>query len=146
MLIRGLYNWWWKRTSRLTSKIRIWKGVRDKRNCNLVSWKNIHSLPQKFIRHRKNSENLIVHLFFLLIVWFVTKPWRDKNNVKIEFRQIFLRLFQVLPRFISPYIIFRLIMKLLRRLLWTLYSKELAGLRIWGTLWLYPTFFQENVH
>ena len=146
MLNRRLYKWWWKRTSRLTSKIRIWKGVRDKRNCNLVSWKNIHSLPQKFIRHRKNSENLIVHLFFLLIVWFVTKPWRDKNNVKIEFRQIFLRLFQVLPRFISPYIIFRLIMKLLRRLLWTLYSKELAGLRIWGTLWLYPTFFQENVH
>ena len=146
MLIRGLYNWWWKRTSRLTSKIRIWKGVRDKRNCNLVSWKNIHSLPQKFIRHRKNSENLIVHLFFLLIVWFVTKPWRDKNNVKIEFRQIFLRLFQVLPRFISPYIIFRLIMKLLRRLLLTLYSKELAEVCIWGTLWLYPTFFQENVH
>ena len=146
MLIRGLYNWWWKRTSRLTSKIRIWKGVRDKRNCNLVSWKNNLSLPQKFIRHRKNSENLIVHLFFLLIVWFVTKPWRDKNNVKIEFRQIFLRLFEVLSRFISPYIIFRLIMKLLRRLLWTLYSKGLAGLRICGTLWLYPTFFQENVH
>jgi hypothetical protein len=47
----------------------------------------------------------------------VTKPWRDKNDVKIEFRQIFLRLFQVLPRFISPYIIFRLLMKLLRRLL-----------------------------
>ena len=146
MLIRGLYNWWWKRTSRLTSKIRIWKGVRDKRNCNLVSWKNIHSLPQKFIRHRKNSENLIVHLFFLLIVWFVTKPWRDKNNVKIEFRQIFLRLFQVLPRFISPYIIFRLIMKLLRRLLWTLYSKGLAGLCIWGTLWLYTTFFRGISH
>ena len=60
---------------------------------------------------------LLYICFFLLIVWFVTKPWRDKNNVKIEFRQIFLRLFQVLPRFISPYIIFRLIMKLLRRLL-----------------------------
>jgi len=89
---------------------------------------------------------LLYICFFLLIVWFVTKPWRDKNNVKIEFRQIFLRLFQVLPRFISPYIIFRLIMKLLRRLLWTLYSKELAGLCIWGTLWLYTTFFRGISH
>ena len=40
--------------------------LKNKRNCNLVSWKNIHSLPQKFIRHRKNSENLIVHLFFFI--------------------------------------------------------------------------------
>ena len=61
---------------------------------------------------------ILLYIFFiLLIVWFVTKPWRVKNNVKIEFGQIFLRLSQVLPRFISPYIIFRLILKLLRRLL-----------------------------
>ena len=59
MLIKRLYNWWWKRTSRLTSKIRIWKGVRDKRNWNLVSWKNIHSLPQKFIRHRKSRKHIV---------------------------------------------------------------------------------------
>ena len=69
-------------------------------------------------------------LFIMLLVWWVTKPWRKKNKVQIAYSQIFLRLLRLLPRYISPYILIRLILKLIKKLkglwminLWSVYLK-----------------------
>ena len=55
-------------------------------------------------------------LLIMLLVWWVTKPWRKKNKVQIAYSQIFLRLLHLLPRYISPYILIRLILKLIKKL------------------------------
>ena len=55
-------------------------------------------------------------LLIMLLVWWVTKPWRKKNKVQITYSQIFLRLLHLLPRYISPYILIRLILKLIKKL------------------------------
>jgi len=59
---------------------------------------------------------LIFGGLFLIVVWIVTKPWRDKHNVRIEFRQLFLKLFGFGIRFISPIVMIRWIVKLIRHL------------------------------
>jgi len=55
-------------------------------------------------------------LLIMLVVWWVTKPWREKHNVQIAYSQIFLRLLHLLPRYISPYILIRLILRLIKKL------------------------------
>ena len=55
-------------------------------------------------------------LLIMLVVWWVTKPWREKHNVQITNSQIFLRLLHLLPRYISPYILIRLILRLIKKL------------------------------
>ena len=67
-------------------------------------------------------ENLNLHwtIFVDNVVSLVgDKTVEKKNKVKIAYSQIFFRLLHLLPRYISPYILIRLIMKL---------SKKLKGL------------------
>ena len=59
---------------------------------------------------------LIFGGLFLIVVWFITKPWRDKHNIRIEYRQLFLKLFRFGFRFISPIVLIRWIWKLIRHL------------------------------
>ena len=60
---------------------------------------------------------IYIGLFLLIIflVLWMTKPWR-KNKVQIAYSQIFYRLLHLLPRYISPYILIRLILKLIKKL------------------------------
>ena len=47
----------------------------------------------------------------LIVVWIVTKSWREKHNVRIEYKQFFLRFFRLIFRFISPIVIIRWLLK-----------------------------------
>mgnify|MGYP000111946036 CR=1 FL=1 len=59
---------------------------------------------------------LIFGVLFLIMVWIVTKPWRDKNNVRIEYRQLFLKFFRLIFRFISPIVLIRWFLKMIKYL------------------------------
>ena len=59
---------------------------------------------------------LIFGGLFLIVVWFITKPWRDKHNVRIGYRQLFLKLFRFGFRLISPIVLIRWLWKLIRHL------------------------------
>ena len=52
----------------------------------------------------------------LIAVWIVTKPWREKNKVKIEYKQLFLKFFRLIFRFISPIVIIRWLLKMIKYL------------------------------
>ena len=46
----------------------------------------------------------IIGVIFLIVVWLVTKPWREKHNVKIEYKQLFLKLRSALDKLITSFI------------------------------------------
>ena len=58
----------------------------------------------------------IIGVIFLIVVWLVTKPWREKHNVKIEYKQLFLKFFRLIFRFISPIVIIRWLFKMIKYL------------------------------
>ena len=65
------------------------------------------------------DENLNLHwtIFVDNVVSLVgDKTVEKKNKVQIANSQIFLRLLHLLPRYISPYILIRLILKLIKKL------------------------------
>ena len=65
------------------------------------------------------DENLNLHwtISFDNVVSLVgDKTVEEKNKVHIAYSQIFLRLLHLLPRYISPYILIRLILKLIKKL------------------------------
>ena len=59
---------------------------------------------------------IIIGGLFLIVIWFVTKPWRDKHNVRIEYRQLFLKFFRLIFRFISPIVLIRWFLKMIKYL------------------------------
>ena len=65
------------------------------------------------------DENLNLH-WTIFVDNFVSlaadKTVEKKNKVQIAYSQIFLRLLHLLPRYISPYILIRLILKLIKKL------------------------------
>ena len=65
------------------------------------------------------DENLNLHwtIFVDNVVSLVgDKTVEKKNKVQIAYSQIILRLLHLLPRYISPYILIRLILKLIKKL------------------------------
>ena len=65
------------------------------------------------------DENLNLHwtIFADNVVSLVgDKTVEKKNKVQIAYSQIFLRLLHLLSRYISPYILIRLILKLIKKL------------------------------
>ena len=65
------------------------------------------------------DENLNLHWIICVdnVVSLVgDKTVEKKNKVQTAYSQIFLRLLHLLPRYISPYILLRLILKLLKKL------------------------------
>jgi len=90
---------------------------------------------------------LIFGGLFLIVVWIVTKPWRDKHNVRIEYRQLFLKLFRFGIRFISPIVVIRWIVKLIRHLKWPSLTAKISSSTAWGcptsaNLWCWWPFWR----
>ena len=61
---------------------------------------------------------IIIGGLFLIAIWFVTKPWRDKYNIRIEYQQLFLKFFRLVFRFISPIVLIRWFLKMIKYLRW----------------------------
>ena len=65
------------------------------------------------------DENLNLHwtIFVYNVVSLIgDKTVEKKNKVQIAYSHIVLRLLHLLPRYISPYILIRLILKLIKKL------------------------------
>lgn len=58
----------------------------------------------------------IIGAVCLVVVWIVTKSWREKHNVRIEYKQLFLRFFRLIFRFNSPIVILRWLFKMIKYL------------------------------
>ena len=74
---------------------------------------------------------LIFGGLFLIVVWIVTKPWRDKHNIRIDYRQLFLKFCRFGFRLISPIVLIRWIWKLIRHLRWPSLTSKISSSIEW---------------
>ena len=58
----------------------------------------------------------IIGAICLIAVWIVTKPWMEKHNVRIEYKQLFLKFFRLIFLFISPIVMIRWLLKMIKYL------------------------------